>query len=68
MQWRGLILIIAGVLLGIAGGVFLAKVVCFAPKKALLPLSADFLKKMLQWGWGRVNYRFEIALSQGVAI
>jgi len=30
-------------------------------------LSSVFLKKLLQWGWGRVNYRFEIALSQGVA-
>jgi len=26
------------------------------------------LKKVLQCGWGRVNYRFEKALSHGVAL
>lgn len=45
MQWHGLILIIAGVLLGIAGGVFLAKVVCFASQKGFVAIVGRFFEK-----------------------
>ncbi len=51
MQWHGLILIIAGVLLGIAGGVFLAKVVCFAPKKGFVAIVDRFFEKDVAMGF-----------------
>jgi hypothetical protein len=40
----------------------------FHRNNGIFRIISVFLKKDLQWGWGRVNYRFGIALSQGVAV